>query len=591
MDIPSDWRLSKNKRGEDLYIPPPVRLEFVTHPDAPLFSGTPDDLEIIEMAVRKDIEGKLTDELLEVFKQAGLCSLWYFEKRLLGYSGPYNRLTDHLHIDMANFRQSLLHPGSRGAMLVPRSCFKTTIGTHGANTWEIIRDPDIQIGIVGPTMPDAMKFASVVQANFEQNDLLRELYPESAPARTPDGTITQESWTQKAFIIPSRKRYHAGPTVKTLGAMGAVAGNHFDLLNVDDLVGEQMLNADRVSTADMKKSKEWFKSNADTLLDDPEESRIFLSATRYAIDDAYDWISEDASEYSRGYFSELPTECQPKEGGRWDVYNRQAIEYDLPIFPEKLSKKFLDRKREYDSWGYFTQYLNNPYSAQVTEFSDYEPGYFDMNYSAHEGYTLHIGTGVEREVINLNTCVVSMGIDPAASDKKKTERTSRSAIVVQAKDFKDRRFFLEVQAGYWAPDEFIKRMFSIFRRFYPHVHRTNLEKMGAFAIFYNNVLRAQKEEGLYIGLYPITGGGDKDTKIRNYYQPLMDEKLFFINNSIRGKVMEEFRVFPGGTKKDIMDAGVLSDEGTATPRDPDDIKRSKSFLERKKRYASRVTGA
>lgn len=590
MEYPLDWRLTKTKRGTDLWVPPPIQLEFVTHPDAPLFSGTKDDLEIIEMAVRKRSE-ELTSELLEVFKQAGLASLWFFEKHILGYSGPYTRLNDHLHIDMANFRQALLHPGARGAMLVPRSCFKTTIGTHGANTWEIIRNPEIQILLVGATKPDAKRFSEVVKANFELNELLRELWPEAAPERSKDGAIIEKNWNQDGFIIPSRKRYHAGPTVKILGAGGATAGNHCDLLNVDDLIGDQQLNADQVSTADMRKVKQWFKNNADTLLDDPEESRIFLSATRYAIDDAYDWISEDASTFSSGFFEDLPEECQPHEGGRWDVYYRQAIERDLPIFPEKITKNFLKYKKENDPWGYFTQYLNNPFSAQMTEFSDYEPGYFDLNYDHRIGYTIHVGRSVEREEIELGDCIVSMGVDPAASDRKKTERTSRYAIVVQAKDYKDRRFILEVQAGYWEPQQCIDKMFLIFKRFYPHIKRTNLEKMGAFTIFYDNVMRAQKVAGTYIGLYPVTGGGDKDTKIRNYYQPLMDKNLFFLNNSIREIFMDELRVFPGGTKKDIMDAGTLANESMGIPRDPESITRAASWRQRRKRYTSRVTGA
>jgi len=587
---PKGWRLTKDRHGKNLWIPPPVQLEFVTHGLAPLFSGTKHDLEIIEMAVRKSSE-KLTDELLEVFRQASLCSLWFFEKHLLGRSGPYERLTDHLHIEMANFRQSLLRPGARGAMFIPRSCYKTTIGTHGANTWEIIRNPDIQIGIVGATKPDARKFSSVIQANFERNDLLRLLFYESAPKMNAEGTVSESNWTQDSFVIPSRTRYHAGPTVKVLGAGGATAGNHFDLLNVDDLVGEQQLNADHVSTADMQKAKGWFKSNADTLLDDPEESRIFLSATHYAIDDAYDWINMDASMDSQGYFDELPPEWQPKPEGRWEIYYRQALERDLPIFPEKIPKSFLDRKKKVDPWGYFTQYLNNPFSAQVSEFSDYDPQDVILNYDHRTGYTMHVGNFVTPEEIKLQDCVVSMGIDPGASEKKKSEKTSRSAIVVQAKDYKERRFFLEIRAGYWEPSKFLDEVFAVFQKFYPYIKRTNLESMGAFKIFYNNVLREQQIRGTYLGLSPITSPGDKDVKLRNYYQPIMDKNLLYITKQARQTFMDEFKVFPGGSHKDVLDAGLIADENTGIPRDPGDKERSQAFKARRAKYASKITGA
>ena len=55
--------------------------------------------------------------------------------------------------------------------------------------------------------------------------------------------------------------------------------------------------------------------------------------------------------------------------------------------------------------------------------------------------------------------------------------------------------------------------------------------------------------------------------------------------------MDELRVFPGGTKKDIMDAGTLANEGMGIPRDPEDVKRSESWRARRRRYASKVTGA
>lgn len=586
-----NWRDYTLPNGNVIQIPPEVRLEFVTHPDAPLFVGDYEAFKIIDEVVAKLEAKDIDDRVLELLRQASLTSLWFFEKYILGTAGPYDKLTDHLHVSMCNYRQKLLKPGERGAMLVPRSCYKTTVGTHGANTWEIVRNPNIRIGIVGATKPDARRFSDVVKANFEQNDLLRLLFPDHAPERNAEGVITQDNWTQDSFISPARTRYFPEPTVKILGAGGATAGNHFDLLNIDDLVGEQQLNADHIATADMLKAKNWFMNNADTLLQSPDESRIFLSATRYAVDDAYDWIAEDANMDSQGYFEELPEECQPSPEGRWNVYYRQAIEYDLPIFPEKISKDFLARLKVKNPWGYLTQYNNNPYSAAFTELADYEPGYFDLNYDHRTGFTIHIGRSVEREEINLNDCIVSMGIDPAASDRKKSERTSRSAIVVQAKDCHERHFILDASAGYWTPDEFIERLFLTFKKFFPHVKRTNLEKMGAFAIFYNNVLRAQQEKQIYLGLYPITGGGDKDTKIRNFYQPLLEKKLFFLNNSIRDAFMDELRVFPGGTKKDIMDAGVLADDGVGIPRDPEARSHSDNFKARKRKYASKVTGA
>ena len=89
----------------------------------------------------------------------------------------------------------------------------------------------------------------------------------------------------------------------------------------------------------------------------------------------------------------------------------------------------------------------------------------------------------------------------------------------------------------------------------------------------------------------ITGGGEKDVKIRNFYQPIMERGLFYLNNSIRDIFMDELRVFPGGTRKDILDAGVLASDGVGVPMSAEDKERVQRHKARRRRYASRVTGA
>ena len=71
----------------------------------------------------------------------------------------------------------------------------------------------------------------------------------------------------------------------------------------------------------------------------------------------------------------------------------------------------------------------------------------------------------------------------------------------------------------------------------------------------------------------------------------MERGLFYLNNSIRDIFMDELRVFPGGTRKDILDAGVLASDGVGVPMSSEDKERVQRHKARRKRYASRVTGA
>ena len=184
-----------------------------------------------------------------------------------------------------------------------------------------------------------------------------------------------------------------------------------------------------------------------------------------------------------------------------------------------------------------------------------------------------------------------MGFDPAGSDRKKSERTSRYAAVVSAKDPKERIFILDARAGYWTPSFAEDVIFNLWKKFYPHITRVNLERMGGFTVFYDNIQRAERDRQQFIGLNPITGGGDKDVKIRNYYQPLLEQERLYINAAVWDIVMEELKIFPGGTRKDVLDAGVLASDGVGVPMSREDKERIQRQKARRRRYASRVTGA
>ena len=101
-------------------------IELIPHPKAPLFSG-PDGLKKFKKIVQEMASGKadLGDkEVQEIVRQAGFVNLWFFLKAICSYSGPFELLNEDLHMSMCNFRQSLLKPGCRGALFVPRDTFK-----------------------------------------------------------------------------------------------------------------------------------------------------------------------------------------------------------------------------------------------------------------------------------------------------------------------------------------------------------------------------------------------------------------------------------------------------------------------------------
>ena len=112
------------------------RLEISPHPLAPSFAADANPQLVLEQ-LQKELTSanpQLTPNLLQLIREAGFVSLWFYLKFIAGSDGPYNLLDEHLHLDMANFRQKVATTaGIKSGLFVPRSCYKSTIASHGAN--------------------------------------------------------------------------------------------------------------------------------------------------------------------------------------------------------------------------------------------------------------------------------------------------------------------------------------------------------------------------------------------------------------------------------------------------------------------------
>ena len=266
------WRVTYDEILEkEVIVCPRINLEYVQHPRAPMFKNKPRADKMINALIKRMIEqGEnfvITDFVAEIYRQASLVSLWFFLKFVAGYSGPYNGLNDSLHRSMCNYRQRQIKPGARGAFFIPRSCYKSTIATHGANAWEILRDPNIRIGMVSSKLEMAEMFMHATMRIFDSNELVRELWPDWCPELNAEGKPKDGvGWTNRIMICPARTRDMPEPTMKCAGAAGSTQGIHADLLSIDDVVGEKQLNAFHEASDEMIKITNWIESNTETLL-------------------------------------------------------------------------------------------------------------------------------------------------------------------------------------------------------------------------------------------------------------------------------------------------------------------------------------
>ena len=568
--VADGWRPTWDETFEEyLMLPPAVEMEFIPHPDAPLFNNGDEGRATMAHLINEVTSDNFhpTPEVLELLRQASLVSLYFFLKYIAGAYGPYGDLSDHLHVEVANFRQRMLHAGARGAVFLPRSFYKSTVCTHGAIAWELLRDPNLRVGLVASNSDMAEQFMGPAKMVFEANPLVEILFPDHCPAKGENGNVIEKVWNNRRIVMPNRTIQMPEPSIKTLGAGGSAAGNHFDLLSVDDLVSEKELDSDRGVGADMVKKSQWFSTNQDTLLISPKKSRVFLSATRYAVNDPYDQVFSELRKKT-GYWDELPYKINT-EIGLWDVYYRMAIEKDRYIFPEKMGKKELDRIYKKDQWAYFTQYLNNPFSAAATEFIQYPIKECTLDNTTGRGITIHFFHNGEHETVNLRDCEVTIGVDPAASEKKASNKTSRTAIIVRARDHLDRHFYIDGAVGYFSPREFYTNIFGLAGKYRDYIRSTNFEVQAAFKFVFNTLVEMQndhKENRPKLRLRKITPLPDKDGKIRNFLQPLLEMGLMYATPMISKPIKEELEVFPGGTKRDTLDAMELADRYSFKPK-------------------------
>jgi hypothetical protein len=527
---------------------------MVPHPKAPLMEAR--DVFLILSQLGSEISsGRYSfsnTEFQTLTRQAGLVSLYFFLKYIVGLAGPFDLLNDTLHVEMCNLRQKWLTPGLRAAMFIPRGHYKTTVATTGGTIWELIRDPDLKIRITHAVAEKSQNFMSVVKETFEHNPKIRELYPEYCPSSN------QPRWNAKEIVLPNRTKYYVEANVETGGIEGSSQGHHYNLHVIDDMIGDAALNSLRQSNAVMLSTKNWFEG-CESLLVSPRRDRIIVVGTRYAVDDVYGDILLDARE-NLGY---PISNWEPNPDGQWTVYYRKAIEDEKIIFPENYDKEFYARLAEKKWWDYVTQYLNDPHDAGLTDLSQYTLHTFQMVYddrSEHWKIVLP-----SEEEIFLDECDVVIAADPAATERHVSAKTSRSAVVVLAQDPIGRKFILLVKAGYVSPMTFFDWLFEAKQKFERYARATYLEASGPFKIMGPLLRQEEQTRRKLLNLNSFAASGDKNGRIVSTLDPEFASGNMYVHEEFRRTVEEEQKAFPQSAKKDILDAITIAISNSVRP--------------------------
>lgn len=564
---------------------------FTPHPLAPLYGDCTHPLETFAMAlgavqdlIRTGI-GPQTDpgrleNVRQLLRQTGLVSLWFYGKYICGYNGPYEWLNEDLHLDICNFRQTVcMVPGSKNAIIVPRGCAKTTIDTKIGTNWEVIRTPNIRVAIASALEDRAQAFVDSIINIFESNAFHQWLYPEHrAMGRS-----------RKDLVISSRTRHYTEPTVCAITAGGSVQGFHYDLFVPDDIIGDDLLDSMHRATAAMRSRTNWFWTNHLTLLASKRESRIVKSMTRYDVEDPGEGIMLD-TRTRYGDWSEVDYP-EPDDGGSWNTYYRAGIEHNpdgtrYSINPYGFTVEDIDRLLETDPWTAYSQYFNNPQKSGQVEWANHHLGEAQLEWVDDEWIIVYPHEG---EAYSLSACDLVMAVDPGASERATTSKTSRTALIVYARDPKDRRVIVSCRKGYVPPSKWFDWMFLEKERYGRLLRRTTVELVAGFKSLESIIRAEQTRRGKFVGFVPIPSLGQKESTIRNLLEPILVRGLLYVTPETRGEVSSELHAFPS-RKMDILDAIKIAEYTSVRPEDREHMEKRQRAERLRASSRDRVSG-
>lgn len=464
----------------------------------------------------------------------------------------------------------------------------TSVVTEAGGAWEILRNPEIRVRITHAIADTAQGFMHTIKAIFDSNEIVRWLYPEYVP-KSQKG----ERWNDTELVLPNRRKKLREANIEYGGVGGASEGHHFDLHIIDDMIGLNALNAARQSNAEMIRGVNWFWSSEKSLLQSMKTSRVIVVGTRYSVDDVYSQIIDRAYEFV-GY----PMDgVEPNPKGQWKVYYRKGIEDGEVIFPENFTIEAYNQLAEDDWWSYVTQFMNDPQQTGLAELSEYSLNkcwlrweedkkmWFILWKDRNEDDIIGL---VEEPITNFD---VIQAVDPAATEKYISAKTSRSAVGVLATHWSGKKFLISLNADYVSPLTMFDWMFANKRKFGPWLRGTFLEANAGFKVLHPILNKEESERNSYLNLRSYPAVGDKTARIRSDLQPEFKKSNLYVCEEVFSLVEEERKAFPQSMKKDILDMLSSAVRNSIQPLSPKDMIRRERLEEAwRNRRTSNVTG-
>lgn len=391
-----------------------------------------------------------------------------------------------------------------------REHYKSTLITFAGILQEIIRNPEITVGIFSFNRPGAKKFLNQIKREMEDNENLYAAFPHIFYKNPQKSSPV---WSEDKGIIVKRKGNPKESTVEAYGLIeGLPSGPHFDLRVYDDVITEdEVTNPEQIQKA----LKMWRQSQNLG----KEGGRKWHLGTRYHFNDPYRTMLEEHILKPRIYAG---TDTGKPDGK-----------------PVLVSEEYLAEKRvELGPYIFSCQWLMNPVADEAQGFDREWIKYHDSN-----------GDGMNKYIL----------VDPASEKKKTSDYT---AIFVVGLNDDNNYYVLDIVRDRLNLTERADALFRLHREWKPI--SVGYEKYGKDSDI-QHIEDRMKRENYRFWIVPLGGQTRKEDRIRRLV-PVFEQGRMYIpevlfktdyegkkQDLIRAFIEHEYMGFPVAVHDDMLD--------------------------------------
>jgi predicted phage terminase large subunit-like protein len=234
-----------------------------------------------------------------------------------------------------------------------RDHYKSTIITFALTIQDILKDPEVTVGIFSHTRPIAKAFLEQIKREFEANAYLKGLFPDVLYEKPQ---VEAPKWALDSGIIVKRKTNPKEATVEAWGLVdGQPTSRHFSHQIYDDVVTLESVNTpDQIA----KTTRAWEMS---LNLGSGDRTKRRYIGTRYHINDSYRVIIDRESA--------IPRIHKATDNGKSPPEGKSVFLSDALL---------LKKRQDQGPYTFGTQMLQDPVADRAMSFKEEWLKYYDQ---------------------------------------------------------------------------------------------------------------------------------------------------------------------------------------------------------------------